>query len=70
MADPDVTIHKALDLENALPVIMIMLSRNYDMLTVIANSLDPATTAGILKAHELGELFGPPPAFDTDQISG
>ena len=68
--EPEINLHEAMDLESVAPVVVITLARIYDMLTVIANSMDPATTQAIVKAHELGQLFGPPPALDTDTLNG
>ena len=41
----------------------IMLHRIYDMLTIMANGVDPEKTAKMIDYHEQGFLLGPSPAF-------
>jgi hypothetical protein len=41
----------------------IMLHRIYDLLTVMANSVDPDKTSKVIEFHEQGYLLGPQPSF-------
>jgi hypothetical protein len=51
-------------LEDNLPMVnYIMLHRIYDMLTIMANKVDPEKTAKMIEYHEQGFLLGPSPAF-------
>lgn len=52
------------NLEDNLPMVnYIMLHRIYDMLTIMANGVDPEKTAKMIDYHEQGFLLGPSPAF-------
>ncbi len=52
------------NLEDNLPMVnYIMLHRIYDMLTIMANGVDPEKTEKMIKYHEEGYLLGPSPSF-------
>lgn len=52
------------NLEDNLPMVnYIMLHRIYDMLTIMANGVDPEKTSKMIDYHEQGFLLGPSPAF-------
>jgi len=52
------------NLEDNLPMVnYIMLHRIYDLLTIVANSVDPDKTSKIIEFHESGYLLGPAPSF-------
>ena len=52
------------NLEDNLPMVnYIMLHRIYDMLTIMANAVDPEKTSKMIDYHEQGFLLGPSPAF-------
>ena len=52
------------NLEDNLPMVnYIMLHRIYDMLTIMANGVDPYKTAKMIEYHEQGYLLGPGPSF-------
>jgi hypothetical protein len=52
------------NLEDNLPMVnYIMLHRIYDLLTVMANSVDPDKTSKVIEFHEQGYLLGPQPSF-------
>jgi len=52
------------NLEDNLPMVnYIMLHRIYDMLTIMANGVDPEKTAKMIDYHEQGYLLGPEPSF-------
>lgn len=52
------------NLEDNLPMVnYIMLHRIYDMLTIMANVVDPEKTSKMIDYHEQGFLLGPSPAF-------
>ena len=51
-------------IEENLPMVnYIMLHRIYDMLTIMANKVDPEKTAKMIEYHEQGFLLGPGPSF-------
>ena len=51
-------------IEDNLPMVnYIMLHRIYDMLTIMANGVDPDKTAKMIEYHEQGYLLGPGPSF-------
>ena len=51
-------------IEDNLPMVnYIMLHRIYDMLTIMANGVDPEKTAKMIEYHEQGFLLGPAPSF-------
>jgi hypothetical protein len=51
-------------IEDNLPMVnYIMLHRIYDMLTIMANAVDPEKTAKMIEYHEEGFLLGPSPSF-------
>jgi hypothetical protein len=55
---------KSNNLEDNLPMVnYIMLHRIYDLLTVMANSVDPDKTSKVIEFHEQGYLLGPQPSF-------
>lgn len=49
--------------ENLDMVSYIMLHRIYDLLTIIATSLDPEKTAKMVEYHDAGYLLGPSPSY-------
>ena len=52
------------NLEENLPMVnYIMLHRIYDVLTIMANAVDPDKTSKIIDLHEQGFLLGPAPSF-------
>jgi hypothetical protein len=52
------------NLEDNLPMVnYIMLHRIYDLLTIIANSIDADKTSKVIEYHESGYLLGPSPSF-------
>ena len=52
------------NLEDNLPMVnYIMLHRIYDILTIMANKVDPEKTEKMIKYHEEGYLLGPSPSF-------
>ena len=52
------------NLEDNLPMVnYIMLHRIYDMLTIMANGVDPDKTEKMIKYHQDGYLLGPSPSF-------
>jgi hypothetical protein len=52
------------NIEDNLPMVnYIMLHRIYDMLTIMANGVDPEKTAKMIDYHEQGFLLGPAPSF-------
>lgn len=55
---------KTSNLEDNLPMVnYIMLHRIYDVLTVMANAVDPDKTSKMIDLHEQGFLLGPSPSF-------
>ena len=51
-------------IEDNLPMVnYIMLHRIYDMLTIMANGVDPEKTAKMIDYHEQGFLLGPAITF-------
>ena len=42
---------------------LIILARCYDLLAVIARGVNPTEAEQIMRAHEEGILFMPPPAY-------
>jgi hypothetical protein len=55
-------------IEDNLPMVnYIMLHRIYDMLTIMANGVDPEKTAKMIEYHEQGFLLGPAPAFSPSE---
>jgi hypothetical protein len=57
-------------LEDNLPMVnYIMLHRIYDMLTIMANKVDPEKTEKMIKYHEEGYLLGPSPSFTPQEES-
>jgi hypothetical protein len=57
-------------LEDNLPMVnYIMLHRIYDMLTIMANKVDPEKTEKMIKYHEEGYLLGPSPSFTPQEGS-
>lgn len=60
-------------IEDNLPMVnYIMLHRIYDMLTIMANGVDPEKTAKMIEYHEQGFLLGPAPSFtppDEEQVN-
>ena len=55
---------KSNNLEDNLPMVnYIMLHRIYDLLTIMANSVDPEKTSKVIEFHEQGYLLGPQPSF-------
>ena len=51
-------------IEDNLPMVnYIMLHRIYDMLTIMANGVDPEKTAKMIDYHEQCFLLGPAPSF-------
>jgi hypothetical protein len=59
------------NLEENLPMVnYIMLHRIYDMLALIASKLaNEEDVDKLLKMHEEGYLFGPPPAYTSSEDS-
>lgn len=52
------------NLEENLPMVnYIMLHRVYDVLTIMANAVDPDKTSKMIDLHEQGFLLGPAPSF-------
>lgn len=49
--------------ENLDMVSYIMLHRIYDLLTIIANSLEPEKTSKMVEYHDAGYLLGPSPSY-------
>jgi len=57
-------VNESNNLEDNLPMVnYIMLHRIYDMLTIMANGVDPEKTSKMIDYHEQGFLLGPSPAF-------
>ena len=55
-------------IEDNLPMVnYIMLHRIYDMLTIMANKVDPENTAKMIEYHEQGFLLGPAPSFSPSE---
>jgi hypothetical protein len=55
-------------IEDNLPMVnYIMLHRIYDMLTIMANGVDPEKTAKMIEYHEQGFLLGPAPSFSPSE---
>lgn len=46
---------------------LIYQMRIYDMLTVIANGIDPDACDKVLEAHARGKSFSPPPLYIPDE---
>lgn len=63
----------ALSPENALPVLVIQLSRVYDVLVTLLRVQNPELAKMIVSEHAQGKLLSPPPRFimeeDDDNIS-
>jgi hypothetical protein len=55
--------------DNLSMVNYIMLHRIYDMLTIIANKVDPDKTSKMIEHHENGYLLGPAPAYTSEEQS-
>ena len=56
------------NIEDNLPMVnYIMLHRIYDMLTIMANKVDPEKTAKMIEYHEQGFLLGPAPSFSPSE---
>lgn len=49
---------------------IIMLSRIYDLLLVIAEEANESKTEYVHNLHKLGQFFGPPPMWNFDEDEG
>lgn len=47
-------------------IVLVSLSRIYDVLLIIATNLDPENTTRLLQFHEEGRTHMPPPAVRTN----
>lgn len=57
-------LEQSTNLEDNLPMVTyIMLHRIYDLLTIIANNLEPEKTSKMVEYHDAGYLLGPSPSY-------
>lgn len=56
------------NIEENLPMVnYIMLHRIYDMLTIMANGVDPEKTGKLIEYHQQGFLLGPAPSYSPEE---
>lgn len=57
----------ALDPKNALPVLVIQVSRVYDVLIALLRVQNPDLAKNMVAGHAEGKLFSPQPAFKFEE---
>lgn len=64
----------AFDEQNWWPVLLIMLSRLYDLELALLSAINPVKASEIVELHEQGHTFAPIPKFvsyeEPDEVSG
>lgn len=70
-SEPEPT--SAFDEQNWWPVLLIMLSRVYDLQLALLSAINPVKAAEVVKLHDSGHTFAPIPKFvpyTDDEVPG
>lgn len=57
----------AFALKNALPVLVIQVTRLYDVMTALLRTQNETLAKNLVAAHTEGRFFSPPPAYKVEE---